>query len=152
MNLNIKAKSPKRDDNIKMRDLYHIQCDPYLGLGKCDMRRIPCACQSYQLSLEQLWEENFDADKQPSYSGNVGDCKYAYILGAYNRSYIVYLVVSHTASIDTYVDYIEEAQETIIDSISSIFAEHIFISNYGTLHTDNMEKYGYYIVQWKSIT
>eukprot|EP00978_Attheya_sp_CCMP212_P005343 scaffold11944_cov31-Attheya_sp.AAC.2 len=42
MNLNIKAKFPKRDedDPIKMRDLYHICCDHDLGLGKCAMRRI----------------------------------------------------------------------------------------------------------------
>ena len=44
--LNIKSKFPKRDENIKMSDIYHIQCDPDLGLGKCAMRRIPCVCQS----------------------------------------------------------------------------------------------------------
>ena len=45
MNLNIKSKFPKRDEKIKMRDLYHIQCNPDLGLGKCVMRQRPCACQ-----------------------------------------------------------------------------------------------------------
>ena len=45
MDLNIKSKCPKRDDNIKMRNLYHIRCNPDLGLGKCVMRQISCACQ-----------------------------------------------------------------------------------------------------------
>ena len=43
--LNIKSKFPKRDEKINMRYLYHIRCNPDLGLGKCVMRQIPCACQ-----------------------------------------------------------------------------------------------------------
>ena len=78
-------------------------------------------------------------------------CKYASILGAYNRWYIAYLVVLYTASIETDVDYIEEVQETIIDGISSIFAENIVISEYGASKTDYVSKSGYYIVQWTSI-
>ena len=88
MNLNIKSKFTKRDENIRMIDLYHIQCNTDLGIGKCAMRRITCACQACRLPLEQLWEANVGADKQPRYSGNMGDCKYASILGAYNRWYI----------------------------------------------------------------
>ena len=51
MNLNIKSKFPKRDDNIKMRHLYHILCHPDLGIGKFSMRQIPCACQAFRMSL-----------------------------------------------------------------------------------------------------
>eukprot|EP00978_Attheya_sp_CCMP212_P041629 scaffold240978_cov74-Attheya_sp.AAC.1 len=69
------AKFPKCDDDdpIKMRDLYHIRCDPDLGLGKCAMRQIPCACEACRLSLEQAWQATVDADKQPRYSGHVTD-------------------------------------------------------------------------------
>ena len=77
MNLNIKSKFPKLDDNIKMRDLYHIRCNLDLGLGKCAMKKIPCACQAYRLSLEQLWDANVDTDKQPCYSVYVVGCKYS---------------------------------------------------------------------------
>ena len=81
------------------------------------MRLRLCAFQEFRLSLKQPWEANFDADKQPRYSVHVVYCKYAPILGAYNRWYILDLVVFHTMSIYTDVDYIEEVQETIIDGI-----------------------------------
>ena len=151
MNLNIKAKFPKRDDNIKMRDLYHIRCDPDLGLGKCAMRRIPCACIACRQSLNQLWQSNVDADKQPRYAGHVVDCKYASIMGTYNKWYIVDLVVSDQVANESDIDFIEEVQETILDSISAVFAEQIIISNYGAFHTDDVCTSGYYIVQWLSM-
>ena len=69
-------------------------------------------------------------------------------MGAYNRWYIVDLVVSHKASIETDVDYIEEVQETILDGIQYVFAEEIVISNYGAFQTDYVAISGYYIVQW----
>ena len=148
MNLNIKSKFPKHDDNIKIRDIYHIRCNPDIGLGKCAIRQIPCACQEFWLSIEQLWKESVDADKQTCHSGHVVDFKYASILGAYNRWYIVDLVFSHTAEIKTDVDYIEEVQETIIGGISSFFTKRVFISNYGAFQTDYVATSGYYIVQW----
>eukprot|EP00978_Attheya_sp_CCMP212_P013312 scaffold33437_cov68-Attheya_sp.AAC.7 len=110
--------------------------------------------EACRLSLEQVWQATVDADKQPRYSGHVTDCKYASILGAYNKWYIVDLVVAHTASIQTDIDqfdYIEEVQETILDSISSVFAEQIVISNYGAFQTDDVVTSGYYIVQWTSM-
>eukprot|EP00978_Attheya_sp_CCMP212_P027714 scaffold93477_cov76-Attheya_sp.AAC.1 len=48
-------------------------------------------------------------------------------------------------------DYIEEVQETILDSISSVFAEQIVISNYGAFQTDDVVTSGYYIVQWTAM-
>ena len=38
MNLNIKPKFPKCDDNIKMRYLYHIRYDTDIGIGECAMK------------------------------------------------------------------------------------------------------------------
>eukprot|EP00978_Attheya_sp_CCMP212_P027680 scaffold93292_cov36-Attheya_sp.AAC.2 len=134
-----------------MRDLYHIRCDPDLGLGKCAMRRIPCVCPACRLSLDQVWQAQVDADKQPRYAGHVGDCKYSSIMGTYNKWYIVDLVVSDQASNATDVDYIKEVQETILDGISSVFAEQIVISNYGAFQTDDVATSGYYIVQWSSM-
>ena len=107
MNFKIKAKFPKRDDNIKMRYLYHIRCNPDLVMHNYAMRIRLCEFQECRLSLKQPWEANFDADKQPSYSVHVVYCKYAPILGAYNRWYIIDLVVFHIAPIDTDVDYID---------------------------------------------
>eukprot|EP00978_Attheya_sp_CCMP212_P046924 scaffold420461_cov35-Attheya_sp.AAC.1 len=72
-------------------------------------------------------------------------------MGAYNKWYIVDLVVSDQASNETDVDYIEEVQETILDSISSVFAEQIVISNYGAFQIDDVVTSGYYIVQWSSM-
>ena len=65
MNLNIKANFTKRDDKIKMIDIYHVKCYPYLGLEKCAMRKIPCVCLPLRHSLKQQWQENVDAEKQP---------------------------------------------------------------------------------------
>jgi len=156
MNLNIKAKFPKRDadDNIKMRDLYHIRCDPDLGLGKCAMRRIPCACRACRTALAQVWQSNIPVENQPRYCGTVVDCKYASILGHYNKWYIVDLCImptpQNTSTQVEPVDPIEEVQESILNDMSEMFAESIEISNYGAFQTHDTTTSGYYIVQWTS--
>ena len=61
------------------------------------------------------------------------------------------MVVLYTSSIETDVNYIEEVQETIIDGISSFFAEHIVIPNYDSFQTYDVATFRYYIVQWKSM-
>ena len=91
------------------------------------MKKIPCACQAYRLSLEQLWDANVDTDKQPCYLVYVVGCKYASILGAYNRWYIVYLVVLYTSLIDTDVDYIEDFQEELL-MVYPLFSLNMFLS------------------------
>ena len=114
----IKTNFPKSDNNIIFRGLYHIWCDPDLGIGKFAMRRILCAYIPIWQSLQQLWQENVDAYKKPLYSGHVGDCKYASILVAYNKWYIVVLVICDLALNETDVEYIEEVQEIILDVIA----------------------------------
>ena len=99
----------------------------------------------------KLWEENVVEDKKPRYSVHVVDCKYASVLGAYNRYCFSDLVVLHTSLIETDADYTEEVQETNIYGISSVFDENIFISRYIAFQTDNVATSGYYIVQLKSM-
>ena len=151
MNLNNKAKFYKLDDNTKERDLYHIGCDPDLGPGKYAVRWIPCAWLSWQNSLQQLLQANVDADKKPLYSCHVVDCRYDSILGAYNKWYIVFVVVCDIVLNEIDVAYIEELQETIIGGIAYVFSEQIGMVVYGAFQTYYVSLYGYYIVQWKSI-
>ena len=102
----------------------------------------------------QVWQSNIPVEHQPRYSGTVVDCKYASILGHYNKWYIVDLCIMPTLpSTSTElepVDPIEEVQESILNDMSEVFAESIEISNYGAFQTHDTTTSGYYIVQWTS--
>ena len=75
-------------DKVKMKHFYHIRCDPDLGKGFCDMRRIPCACTGWVEQLFNTWLPNRDKTLQPRYDTKPETCKYFYILHGYNKWYI----------------------------------------------------------------
>ena len=47
-------------DKLTMEQFYHIRCDPDLGEGFCDMRRIPCACTGSVEQLSKPWLPNLN--------------------------------------------------------------------------------------------
>ena len=75
---------------------YHIQCDPYLGLGRCAIIRIPCTCIDFRNSMDLLWDKYLVPKYKPRYS-SVTKYKYYTILGKHN-----YLVI---------IDFIDKGKE-----------------------------------------
>ena len=58
-----------------MKHFYHIRCDPELGEGFCDMRRIPCACSVCVEKLSKPWLPNLGKTQQPRYVIEPETCK-----------------------------------------------------------------------------
>ena len=54
---------------------YQIRCDPNIGLGRCERRRIPCDCTDLINSMDLLWDTSLVKKYQPIYY-SVTKCKY----------------------------------------------------------------------------
>ena len=67
-------------DKVSMKHFYHIRCDPDLGEGLCDMRRIPCACYGCVEQLSKPWSPKLGKTQQPRYVIEPETCKYSSIL------------------------------------------------------------------------
>ena len=46
---------------------HHLQFDPKLGQGKCEIRHIPCVYNSCTYHLDFLWVPIYSDDKNPRY-------------------------------------------------------------------------------------
>ena len=54
---------------------YHFRFDPKLGMGKCVIRRIPCACVACTSILDKPWIYGIPSDKKDCYKP-VTKCTY----------------------------------------------------------------------------
>jgi hypothetical protein len=130
--------------NVKMRDLYHIRCDPDLGLGNCALRRIPCACDGCVDQLSTNWQRNTPLLEQPRYAVESPNCKYSSILGGYNKWHIAELVRSN----DTPPQEVQEMNEMILSGLAYSSAQHVELGEFGAFETKDKTTLGYYIVKW----
>ena len=67
---------------------YHIQCEPYLGIGWCEIIRIPCAFIDCSNFVDLPWDPSLLSKDQTIYS-SVTKFKYYSILGKHNYSEIM---------------------------------------------------------------
>ena len=67
---------------------YHLCFDPKLGMGKCAILRIPCACVPCTSMLDKPWISGTPSDKQERYKP-VTKCTYWPVLGAFNNWNII---------------------------------------------------------------
>ena len=63
---------------------YHLRFDPKLGMGKCAILRIPCACVACTSMLDKPWMSGIPSEKQEQYKP-VTKCTYWPVLGAFNN-------------------------------------------------------------------
>ena len=63
---------------------YNLRFDPKLGMGVCEIIRIPCACVAFTSMLDNLWISGISSDKQESYKP-VTKCTYWPVLGYFNN-------------------------------------------------------------------
>ena len=69
---------------------YHLQFEPKLGQGKCEIWHVPCVCNSCTDHLDFLWIPIFSDDKQPRYQLSQHHV-YSNILGELNECNIIML-------------------------------------------------------------
>ena len=62
---------------------YHLSFDPKLGMGKCAIHLIPCACVACTSRLDKPWISGIPPEKQELYKP-VTKCNYSPVLGAFN--------------------------------------------------------------------
>ena len=46
---------------------YHLRFDPKLGMGICEIRRIPCACVACTSMIDKPWISGIPPDAQEQY-------------------------------------------------------------------------------------
>ena len=69
---------------------YHLRFDPKLGMGVCEIRRIPCACVACTSILYKPWIYGISSDKQECYKPFT-KCTYWPVLGTFNNWNIIKL-------------------------------------------------------------
>ena len=62
----------------------HLRFDPKLGMGVCEICRIPCACVACTSMLDKTWMSGISSDKQERYK-TVIKCNYWPVLGYFNN-------------------------------------------------------------------
>ena len=69
---------------------YHLRFDPKLGMGKCEICCIPCACVPCKAMLDKPWISSTPSEKQERYKP-VTNCTYWPVLGSFNNWNIIEL-------------------------------------------------------------
>ena len=108
---------------------YHLGFDPKLGMGKCAIRRIPCACVPCTSMLEKPWISGIPPEKQEHYKP-VTKCTYWTVLGAFNNCNIIELLSKSTS-----YDKFDEIHQVVLDGISDNMASLVESGKYGAINT-----------------
>ena len=69
---------------------YLFRFDPKVGMGKCAICCIPCACVACTSMLDKPWISGIPSEKQERYQ-QVTKCTYWPVLGAFNNWKIIEL-------------------------------------------------------------
>ena len=62
--------------------------DPKLGMGVCEIRRVPCACVACTSIIDKPWISGISSDKQERYKP-ITKCTYWPLLGYFNNWNII---------------------------------------------------------------
>ena len=80
----------KPHDARGMGKHYNLRFDPKLGMGECEIRRIPCVCVACTSMLDKPWISGIPSDKQEQYKP-VTKCTYWPVFGVFNNWNIIKL-------------------------------------------------------------
>ena len=104
---------------------YHLRFDPKLGMVKCAICRIPCACVHCTSMLDKPWISSISSEKQERYKP-VTKCTYWPVLGAFNNWNIIELSSKSTSS-----ETFDEIHQVVLDGISDNMAPLVESGKYG---------------------
>ena len=125
---------------------YHLRFDPKLGMGVCEIRRIPCACVTCTSMLDKPSIYVISSDKQEHYKP-VTKCTYWPLLGAFNNWNIIQFSSKSTSS-----DTFDEIHQVVLDGISDNMVSLVESGTYGAINTTYTSTNGFYVIMFTSGT
>ena len=123
---------------------YHLRFDPKLGMGKCAIFRIPCACVACTSILDKSCISGIPPDKQDRYKP-ITKCTYWPVLGAFNTWNIIEFSSKSTSS-----DTFDEIHQVVLDGISYNMASLVESGKYGAINTTDTSTNGFYFIMFTS--
>ena len=120
---------------------YHLRFDPKLGLGECEICRIPCACGASTSILDKHWISGISSDKQERYKP-VTKCNCCPVLGDFNNWNIIQLSSKSTSS-----DTFDEVHQVVLDGISDNMASLVESGTYVAINTTDTSTNGNLMAQ-----
>ena len=123
---------------------YHLRFDPKLGMGKCKICRIPCACVAYTSMLDKPWISRMPSEKQERYKP-VTKCTYWIVLGEFNNCNIIELSSNSTSS-----ETFDEIHQVVLDGISDDMASLVESGKYRAINTTDTSTYKFYVIMFTS--
>jgi hypothetical protein len=127
--------------------MYHLRIEPWLGVGKAIVRRIPCACDGCISQLKLPWQPGVAANKQARYKNSTTYKWWGIVLGL-NDWMIVNLEPTNKSDLEE----IEDTQAVALSGITMMMAEQVEVGSHGAFSTDDPDANVYYIVEWTSTT
>ena len=95
---------------------YHLRFDPKLGMGICEIRRIPCDFFSCTSMLDKLWITGIPPDEQERYKPTTKST-YWPVLGSFNNWNMIQLSHNSTPS-----ETFDEIHQVVLDGTSDNMA------------------------------
>ena len=123
---------------------YHLNFDPKLGHGICEIICIPCACVGCTSMLDKPWISGIPSNKRARYQP-VTNCTYCPVMGSYNNLNIIELIPKPTPFEAFYNIY-----KIVIDGIIENMASLGQSGMYGAINKDDTTKNGFYAIQFLS--
>ena len=108
---------------------YHLQFDPKLCHGICEICRIPCACVACTSMLDKSWISGIQSMKQACYQP-VTNCTYWPVLGSYNNCNIIELTPKSIP-----FEAFDEMHKVVIYGISENMASLVQLCMYCAINT-----------------
>jgi len=124
---------------------YNVRADPYLGIGKVAVRRIPCACTGCHKQLQLEWQSGVPSEEQQCYAAST-TCKFHVLFEGLNDWKIITLV----DTTESVLEENEQVHELVLAGIAETVSKNVIVGGYGAVMTDDPDSDGYYLLQWDS--
>ena len=123
---------------------YHLRFDTKIGMGKCSIRHIPCACVACTSMLDKAWISGIPSDTKDRYKP-VTKCTYWPVLGTFNNWNIIQFSSKSTSS-----DTFDEIHQVVLDGISDNMTSLVESGKYGAINTTYTSTNGFYVIMFTS--
>ena len=119
---------------------YNLHFDPKLGMGVCEIHRIPCACVVCTSMLDKPWISCISSNKQERYTP-VTKCTYWPVLESFNNWSIIESSQNSTSS-----DTFDEIHQVVLDGISDNMTLLVESVKYVAINTTDTSTNGFYVI------